>query len=225
MAENYIKPEDVSPQVAQKVLDFLNSAQSAEEIASVVEIPHERDVGIIVAQHILDRRKELGKFANLEQVADVQQVGPERFTEIVNTLGGEVMDIYAEVQKYRQQFMSGFPLIRYEGAPYDQVIYLFDTNGRQICQMLFQPDDEELCKPHQYGIKSCRMYYRRSLFPQIIDTLRNEKPVFFRWVDKLQWGWIVVGKEPVGEEEVSEIMPPEPEIPPPPPQIPEVEIP
>lgn len=88
MTENYIKPEDVSPEDAQKVLDFLNSAESAEEIASAVEIPDERDVGIIVAQHILDRRKELGEFTNLQQVADVRQVGPERFTEIVMTLRG-----------------------------------------------------------------------------------------------------------------------------------------
>ena len=86
MAENYIKPEDVSIENIQRVLDFLNSAQSAEEIADTVEIPGERDVGIRVGQHILDRRKELGKFTDIQQVADVPQVGPERFTEIVITL-------------------------------------------------------------------------------------------------------------------------------------------
>ena len=86
MAENYIKPEDVSPEDAQKVLHFLNSAKSAEEIGQAVEIPGERDVGIRVGQHILDRRKELGKFTDIQQVADVPQVGPERFTEIVITL-------------------------------------------------------------------------------------------------------------------------------------------
>ena len=48
MTENYIKPEHVSSEVAQKILNFLNSARSSEEIASTVEIPQERDVGLIV---------------------------------------------------------------------------------------------------------------------------------------------------------------------------------
>lgn len=199
MTEAYIKPEDVNPQDAQKVLDFLNSAKSAEEIANAVEIPGERDVGIIVAQHILDRREQLGGFTSLQQVADVPQVGPERFTEIVNTLGGEVMDIDAEVKQYRYHFLSGFP--NYKGAPYEEVIWLFDADGREICQMLFQLDDTELGKPHEIDSNRCRLYYRRSLFPQIIDMLRNEKPVFLRWVGKFQHGWIAAGKEPTGEEE------------------------
>lgn len=88
MAENYIKPEDVSPEDAQKVLSFLNSAKSAEEIARTVEIPEERDVGTTVAQHLLDKREELGGFTDLKQVATVVAVGPERFTEIVTTLRG-----------------------------------------------------------------------------------------------------------------------------------------
>jgi len=86
MAENYIRPEDVSPQDAKKVLYFLNAAQTAEEIAETIEIPGERDVGIRVAQNILDRRQELGGFKNLAEVADVPHVGPERFTEIITIL-------------------------------------------------------------------------------------------------------------------------------------------
>jgi hypothetical protein len=69
-------------------LAFLNAAQTASEIADRVEFPGEPDVGIRVAQRILDRRDQLGSFANLRQVADVRQVGPERFTEIVVALVG-----------------------------------------------------------------------------------------------------------------------------------------
>ena len=87
MEEIYIRPEDVGPEVAQRVLVFLNSAQTAEQIAGAVEIPDERDVGIRVGQRILDRRNELGAFTSLQQVAEVPQVGPERFTEIIVTLG------------------------------------------------------------------------------------------------------------------------------------------
>lgn len=86
MAEVYIAPEDVSPDDARRVLVFLNSAQTAQQIAEAVEITGELDVGVRVGQRILDRREELGAFTNLQQVADVPYVGPERFTEIIVTL-------------------------------------------------------------------------------------------------------------------------------------------
>lgn len=73
---------------AGEVLDFLNSAETAEQIAAAVEIPGEPDVGVRIAQRILDRRGQLGTFTDLRQVADVPLVGPERFTEIVTTLSG-----------------------------------------------------------------------------------------------------------------------------------------
>jgi hypothetical protein len=84
--EEYLRPEDVRPERAREVLDFLNAAQSAEQIAAAVEIPDEPDVGIRIAQRILDRRQQLGGFTNLQQIADIPLIGPERFTEIVITL-------------------------------------------------------------------------------------------------------------------------------------------
>ncbi len=83
----YLRPEDVEPAAAKKTLDFLNTAKTADEIASAVEIPGERDVGLQVAKNILDKRAELGGFNNLKQILEVSQVGPERFTELVDTLG------------------------------------------------------------------------------------------------------------------------------------------
>lgn len=82
----YLKPEDVSSSQAERVLVFLNAAKTAEEIASTIEIPGERDVGLGVARNILDQRVKLGKFKDLSQLYDVPQVGPERFSEIVKTL-------------------------------------------------------------------------------------------------------------------------------------------
>jgi hypothetical protein len=91
MAEKYIRPEDVGPEDARIVLEFLNSAQSARQIAETIEIPGELDVGLRVAQRILDRRAALdGGFTALEQVAAVPYVGPERFTEIVSVLTGRL---------------------------------------------------------------------------------------------------------------------------------------
>ena len=102
--ENYIRPEDVSANDAARVLTFLNTAKSAEEIAEAVEISGERDVGIKVAQNILEKRAQLGSFSSLAEVNDVSQVGPERFTEIIITLRDrEVQQLLVEIEQQRQQ--------------------------------------------------------------------------------------------------------------------------
>jgi hypothetical protein len=77
---------DATPTDTQRVLGFLNAAQTPEQIAETVEFAGERDVGIRVAQRILARRQELGAFNSLNQLAEIPQVGPERFAEIVTAL-------------------------------------------------------------------------------------------------------------------------------------------
>ena len=83
----YIRPEDVPEEGVKKVLDFLNSAKTAEEIADAVEFLGERDIGIKTSQNILDARDKLGGFTDLKQVDNVIQIGPERFAEIIKALG------------------------------------------------------------------------------------------------------------------------------------------
>jgi hypothetical protein len=89
-AKQYTRPEDVQPSKAREILVFLNAAKTAKEIADAVELPGEKDVGIEVAQNILNRRAELGRFKDLKQVDSVPQVGPDRFTKIVATLGARI---------------------------------------------------------------------------------------------------------------------------------------
>ena len=84
----YIRPEELTPSLAKSVLASLNMARSSEELAADIEVSGERDVGQKVAQNILIRRTQLGGFKDLSQVFAVPQVGPERFTEIVNALSG-----------------------------------------------------------------------------------------------------------------------------------------
>lgn len=87
MAESeYIRPKDVPEEEAKRILGFLNAAKTAEEIAEAVEFLGERDIGVKTAQNILTAREKLGKFTELQQVAKVRHVGPERFTELVTTL-------------------------------------------------------------------------------------------------------------------------------------------
>jgi len=205
MAETYISPEDVSPQDAQKVLDFLNSAKSAEEIAYAVEIPGERDVGTIVGQHILDRRDELGKFTNVRQVADVPQVGPERFTEIITTLrktqtGGEVMEIgyeETEIKEYRYFLFSSVPT--QSSAQHAHLVLYGGNNVEHIGSANFLDDSATLPKTVRTSGGIVFMYYHRSALPQLIDMLRNEKPVFLIWNGDATR--ISTSQEPLGEGE------------------------
>ena len=88
MWEAYLLPEDVSAKHAREVLDFLNQAPDARTIAEAVEFPKELDVGMRVAQRILNRRAELKSFRTLDELYAVPYVGPERFTEIVVSLSG-----------------------------------------------------------------------------------------------------------------------------------------
>lgn len=88
MWDAYLTPEEVSAKHAHEVLDFLNQAPNAKTIAEAVEFPHELDVGIRVAQRILNRRAELHGFRTLDELYAVPYVGPERFTEIVVSLSG-----------------------------------------------------------------------------------------------------------------------------------------
>ena len=88
--ETYLTPADVDALTAARVLGFLNIAADAEEIATAVEIPNERDVGLRVGQRIIDRRAELGTFTSLQQILDVPYIGPERFTEIVTTIAARL---------------------------------------------------------------------------------------------------------------------------------------
>lgn len=207
MATPYIEPEDVSPEDAQKVMGFLNAAQTAQEIADAVEIPDERDVGIRVAQRILDRRDELGGFANLDQVARVPQVGPERFTEIVNSLlgtqmGGDAMATsYGsfEIKNYLYHFISS----KARGGN-DVSIILRGAPPLQV-DVKFRADDAESFLPaleyaagERYGL--C---YPRSTFPELVDMLRNEAPVYFHWFEG--GATLSTQREPIGEGDLDTV--------------------
>ena len=89
MLKYYIKPESLSASEVQLILNFFNNAQSKEEIADTIEIPGELDVGLRVAQRLLNQRQAVGgRFTDILQVANTPYVGPERFTEIVAVLTG-----------------------------------------------------------------------------------------------------------------------------------------
>ena len=71
-----------------------------------------------------------------------------------------------------------------------------------VLQLNFYPDNEKLPENY-YDVKSKLVYLRYHLlmYPNIMDLLRNEKPIYFSYSEKSKVGYIRTGKEPVGEGE------------------------
>jgi hypothetical protein len=83
--------KNVNSETASKILDRLNSLNSAEEIASVVATyAGQRVLSIRIAQRIFGTKEELGGFQELKQVAAVPGIGSKRITSIINALGDPV---------------------------------------------------------------------------------------------------------------------------------------
>jgi hypothetical protein len=83
--------KNINSETSSKILDRLNSLNSAEEIASVVATyAGQRVLSIRIAQRILSMKEELGRFQHLQQVAAVPGIGTKRFTSIINALDGSV---------------------------------------------------------------------------------------------------------------------------------------
>ncbi|MEO7151229.1 MAG: hypothetical protein ABIX46_05890, partial [Burkholderiaceae bacterium] len=94
----YLEPRDLSVLQAQTVLDFLNRATSAQQLARDIEFPREPDIGVRLGQRLLDARAALGgAYTAIGQVRAVRLIGPERFTEICVAALGYSPERWAEL--------------------------------------------------------------------------------------------------------------------------------
>ncbi len=69
-----------------------------------------------------------------------------------------------------------------------------------VLQINFYPDSKNLPKNH-YDKRNKLVYlrYPLSMYPNVIDLLRNEKPIYFSYSESLKMGHVRTGKEPIGE--------------------------
>ncbi len=68
-----VKPSDINEDYAKKILDFLNTTD-ATDIASTIVI-WKRDIGIKIAEAIVARRAEVGRFKSLDDVMNTPYIG------------------------------------------------------------------------------------------------------------------------------------------------------
>ena len=88
---NNLKPGDIGPSMTRRILQWLNSLTTTEEIRNIVDIyPGKMMLGARVADRILSRKAELGSFRSLQQVYAIPGVGLKRFNAIV----------YAKIKRY-----------------------------------------------------------------------------------------------------------------------------
>jgi DNA uptake protein ComE-like DNA-binding protein len=90
-----ILPQAVSPADAATILAVVNGAETAQALAAAIELPNEPDVGLRLATHLLARRAAAGPFTSLDQLLDVQGIGPVRFTRIVRAILGDTEALIA----------------------------------------------------------------------------------------------------------------------------------
>ncbi len=71
-----------------------------------------------------------------------------------------------------------------------------------ILQLTFYKDGVKIPENH-YDAKARLVYlrYPMSMFPSLIDIMRNEKPIYFSYSVNSKRGYVRTGKEPVGEGE------------------------
>jgi hypothetical protein len=84
-------------------------------------------------------------------------------------------------------------------------ISLFDAAGAQIAFLRFyEPRITRAPNEYRSDLGYPLVSYASASLPGILDALRNEKPVHFKWFDyspSRRFGAIETGREPVGETE------------------------
>ena len=90
----------------------------------------------------------------------------------------------------------------FAGAGDRAAINLNGANDKTFAIAIFQEDASTLPQQYQGSDGIFRVYYHRSAFADVIDLLRNEKPMyFFYWYAGGTNTCITSATEPVGEEE------------------------
>ncbi len=82
-------------------------------------------------------------------------------------------------------------------------INLYDSHNRHVAILIMRSGPGDLPAAQQGDDGLFRVYMQRSAWPDVIDTLRNEKPVYFHfWHGAQNNSHIGTTPEPVGENEI-----------------------
>ena len=102
-----------------------------------------------------------------------------------------------QVGTYELLFISGY-------GNKDQLgfIYLYEPAGGYIGYLGIMKDGSALPANVQWPNGLLNIHFHAAQLTALMDTLRNEQPVFVKFNPDLKWGSLGTGREPVGEQEV-----------------------
>lgn len=80
-----LRPNDITPALAERMLNFLNKMRRPEEIVeAVTRLTGNKDFTIKAAQRILEKQRRLKGFKNVKEISAIPSVGAKRFALILN---------------------------------------------------------------------------------------------------------------------------------------------
>lgn len=108
------------------------------------------------------------------------------------------MVVTHKISKYQVLLIS-----HYAGVGGNQVgfVYFHDQTGKYIGYVGIIRDSSPLPANIQHANGILNIYFHEAELVSLLDTLRNEKPIFVKFNTDLKWGSVGTELEPVGEQE------------------------
>ena len=106
------------------------------------------------------------------------------------------MSHYRQVKEYKVIHYS------WSSTRYFSVwIYLYDQDGKKKGEVRFHKEQHNPADIYDSDHDKIIIHFPLHRYPEIIDFLRNEKPLTLAFNPNTNEGRIYSGKEPIGEEE------------------------
>lgn len=106
------------------------------------------------------------------------------------------MVVTKEVGTYKVLMISG-----YAGGSQIGFVYFNESSGAYIGYAGIIKTGAPLPANTQWPNGVLNIYFQETQFGPMLDTLRNERPVYVQYNTDLKWGSVGTGQEPVGEQE------------------------
>ncbi len=144
-----IPADKVPPAVETKILDFINNAKTAVDIAGkepqagpVYDDPgtgygdqiKDYDIGITVAQRIINRRAVLGSFTNIDQLKDIKGFGKDKLADLIYTFAPATINFVIDLDKKDKA------IVAYQA---NKLGHTFDTQW-PVCKVVLQNNQPAL---------------------------------------------------------------------------------
>ncbi len=98
--------------------------------------------------------------------------------------------------------IKGYRGAMFSSAENPSKISLYDAQNKNFASAYIRPESETLPQAYQDSSGRYRLYFHRPRFSELIDLLRNEKPMYVHfWEGAGNNTHIATTREPVGEEE------------------------